>query len=103
MCAFLFCSKYASYIPISSSVFLILVDQFSLKYSTEVELYVVPVICSPICDQKIEVARDTYNHLTNLRLADSSSGESELKIDVLIGADYYWYLLFTNNCTTSTI
>ena len=60
------------------------------KSCTEVELYVVPVICSPICDQKIEVAPDTYNHLTNLRLADSSSGESELKIDALIGANYYW-------------
>ena len=29
----------------------------------------------------------------NLRLADSSSGESKLKIDVLIGADYYWYFI----------
>ena len=39
------------------------------KSCTEVELYVVPVICSPICDQKIEVARDTYNHLNEFNVS----------------------------------
>ena len=56
----------------------------------EVDLYVVPFICKPICDQKIELAQATYEHLISLNLADSSDGKTTLEIDVLIGADFYW-------------
>ena len=56
----------------------------------EVELYVVPYICKPICDQEIELAQATYEHLISLKLADSSDGETKMRIDVLIGADFYW-------------
>ena len=54
------------------------VIDISEKIWGEVELYVVPVICSPVCDQTIEVARDAYEHLMNLRLADSSVNETQL-------------------------
>ena len=60
------------------------------RFSIEVELYVVPLICSPLTGQKIELAQATYEHLIELKLADSSDGKAELKIDVLIGADLYW-------------
>ena len=55
-----------------------------------IEVYVVPFICEPICDQKIEMAQTTFEHLMSLKLADSSDGAAELAIDVLIGADVYW-------------
>ena len=56
----------------------------------EVELYVVPLVCMPLCDQHIELAQKTYKHLVRLELADSSDGEVELQVDLLIGADIYW-------------
>ena len=55
-----------------------------------IELYVVPFICKPICDQPIELAQATYEHLIDLKLADVTDGESKLMINMLIGADYYW-------------
>lgn len=56
----------------------------------DVELYVVPFICSPVCGQHIELAQATFEHLINLPLADSTDGISELEVDVLIGEDFYW-------------
>lgn len=62
----------------------------SKEFIIEVDLYVVPLICSPLTGQRIELAQATYRHLLSLNLADSSYGAAELKIDVLIGADLYW-------------
>ena len=56
----------------------------------DIEVYVVPFICSPICNQEIDLAKATYEHLISLPLADSTDGKNELEISVLIGADYYW-------------
>ena len=56
----------------------------------EVELFVVTKICSPISCQEIELAQATYEHLVELKLADSTNGSSESEIDVLIGGDSYW-------------
>ena len=55
-----------------------------------VELHVVPFTCSPLTNQKVDLVKTTYGHLTNLPLADCYGGVSQLKIDVLIGADCYW-------------
>ena len=53
--------------------------------------YVVPIICSPLCHQRIEFAKTSYGHLSNLlELADSSSGDAEMPIDILTGSDFYW-------------
>ena len=52
--------------------------------------YAVPSICSPLCHQRIEFAKTSYGHLSNLELADSSSGDAEMPIDILIGSDFYW-------------
>ena len=52
----------------------------------------VPLICEPICGQPISRARDTFEHLSGLDLADSSyqEGAQELEVEILIGSDYYW-------------
>ncbi|XP_065675822.1 uncharacterized protein LOC136092029 [Hydra vulgaris] len=52
-------------------------------------------ICAPINGQYINLAQEKYKHLHNLRLADSNLQNGNLRIDVLIGADYYW--LFIEN------
>ena len=56
------------------------------------EAYSVPTICSPISSQSIKVALEEYPHLCGLNLADSStlSGDNDVEVDILIGADYYW-------------
>ena len=33
-------------------------------YCGRIELYVVPFICKPLCDQQIDLAQATYEHLT---------------------------------------
>ena len=58
--------------------------------SVEVELYVVPKICSPLSEQTIELAQVTHEHLIDLKMADFNNGSSDLKIDVLIGGNFYW-------------
>lgn len=47
-------------------------------------------ICKPLASQTIELAVENYEHLKNLKLADSNPTNSSLKIDVLIGSDFYW-------------
>ena len=55
------------------------------------DAYSVPTICSPITNQSIKVALEEYPHLRGLSLADNPSMvDSDMEVDVLIGADYYW-------------
>ena len=53
----------------------------------------VPVICAPLQNQCIELPRDNIPHLQGLELVDNSSGHSELEIDLLVGADFYWIFI----------
>ena len=55
-----------------------------------VDFNVVPEICQPISDQKIELAQATYEHLKGLELSDKTDGNDKLAVDVLIGANFYW-------------
>ena len=68
--------------------------QLSITSIDGMELYVnaysVPIICSPLSNQATNVAVERYPHLQGIELADLSTGSSEIEIDVLIGADYYW-------------
>ena len=50
----------------------------------------VHVICAPLQNQCIELSRDNIPHLQGLELADNSFGHSELEIDLLVDADFYW-------------
>ena len=53
-----------------------------------INAFVVPLICSPISNQVIDLAKDIYPHLKNLPLADSGDGLTDMEIDVMIGADF---------------
>ena len=68
--------------------------QVSITATDGLELYVnafsVPIICSPISDQAVDLAVNTYPHLSGLSLADNSSSSNDVDIDILIGADFYW-------------
>ena len=59
------------------------------------DAYSVPTICSPISNQSIKVALEEYPHLRGLNLADtpSMSDSSDVEVDILIGADYYWKII----------
>ena len=56
---------------------------FYLNFST------VPMICSQLSGQCIELAKHKFPHLHGLKLADSNGGHSQLDVDLLIGADSY--------------
>ena len=56
-------------------------------------LLTVPMICQPLSAQPISLARDKYEHLCEMDLADFSNGDDDLEIDVLIGSDHYWKLV----------
>ncbi|XP_068715994.1 uncharacterized protein [Montipora foliosa] len=56
--------------------------------------YVVPVICSPVSNQRSRTTLECYPYLQGLRLACDTS--DSVSVDVLIGADYYWSF-FTGN------
>ena len=64
------------------------------EIAIEVDMYVVPNICAPITGQTIELAQATYEHLIELDLADKTNGSNKLKIDVLIGGDFYEKIVF---------
>ena len=49
-----------------------------------IELFVVPKICLKISNQKVKVAKTTYKHLVNLTLAENSSMNEKLNINLLI-------------------
>ncbi|CAB4002148.1 Hypothetical predicted protein [Paramuricea clavata] len=54
---------------------------------TQVEGFVVPVICAPLGNQEIDRAQVEYKHLSDLNLADNNEGDGVAEIDLLIGAD----------------
>jgi hypothetical protein len=58
----------------------------------ELQLLTTPIICEPITAQPIALCANSYEHLSDLRLADSSDGKTAMEVDLLIGSDYYWKL-----------
>ena len=61
-------------------------------------LYVMPTICEPLVGQPIAACLENHPHLRGLELADFSTSESNLPVDVLIGSDYYWELVTGSVC-----
>ena len=53
--------------------------------------YAVPVICSPLANQRVDVAEKLFPILKDLDLSDGKRGPHE--IDLLIGVDYYWTII----------
>jgi hypothetical protein len=60
-----------------------------LGTNQRLELFVVPHICDPLMHQPVSMSSKKYSHLSQLDLADPSSGEM-LEVDLLIGSDFYW-------------
>ncbi len=60
----------------------------------EIELHFLttPIICEPLPAQPIALCINSYEHLLELRLADSSDGNATMEVDLLVGSDYYWEL-----------
>ena len=66
------------------------------KKNVYVEALVIPTICSNLYNQNSNsVISSNYPHLKNLKLAQKSN-ETCLKIDILVGLDYYYNFIFGN-------
>lgn len=59
----------------------------------QLSLYVVPLICEPLVSQPIAACAKENQHLVSLELADYSEGDQGLKVEILVGSDYYWDLV----------
>ena len=68
---------------------LTLVNRKNSAKST-VDACVVPTICSKLCNQTIDAAKENYEALYGLEMADNNDVSTELDIQVLVGANYYW-------------
>ena len=55
-----------------------------------IEAICVPVICSPLHNQRFSTSGNHYPHLTNLDLADCYDTSDELEINILVGLDFYY-------------
>ena len=67
------------------------VVEFIIKTNTgpvKVEAFV-SEISYPLRDQNTEVAKERYQHIKSLNLADKNN-EDYVNIDILIGSNYYW-------------
>lgn len=52
---------------------------------------VVPLICSPLCNQEVKFAKEHFTHLRDLTLSENLCTDGEtLEVHVLIGSDHYW-------------
>ena len=60
-----------------------------------IEAICTPDICDPLTNQNVKAVSTNYNHLKNLKLADSSNTDTK-SVNILIGLDYY-YLFVTGD------
>ena len=56
-------------------------------------LYVTSTICEPLISQPISACVMQCPQLLRLELADSSSADISMLVDMLTGANYYWQLM----------
>ena len=67
--------------------------QFYIEGTNGENLYVsayVHNICSPLNGKQIDVAKQSYDHLKEIKLADSNPYNSDLEVDILISGSFYW-------------
>ncbi len=60
------------------------VGDISGRFRTQIEAFVVPVICAPLGNQEIDRAQVEFQHLSDLNLADNNEGDGVVEIDLLI-------------------
>ena len=61
--------------------------------SIEITFLSVPLMYEPLHNQSILQAVENYHYLSNLELADDSSENDCLEVDILVGSDNYWKLV----------
>ena len=71
----------------SSEVKILNVETSSYKI---INTLVIPLICTPLFDLGVSIAKNQYDHLKYLKLSDSSDSKFSCNLDILNGADYYW-------------
>ena len=59
-----------------------------------IETICTPDICDPLTNQNVKAVSTNYNHVKNLKLADSLNADTE-NINILMGL--YYYLFVTGN------
>jgi len=61
-----------------------------LSESSKVQMtaLAVPLICSPLTDQAVQFAQQSYSHLADLELADHPTEDCGSEVDLLIGNDF---------------
>ena len=53
----------------------------------------VPLICEPLTRHTLALAKNMYDHLSDLQLADYLTETAPADVDILIGSDQYWQLV----------
>ena len=66
------------------------VGGLSQSSGVQMTAHAVPLICSPLVNQVVQFAQQSYSHLVDLKLGDQSSEDCVSQVDVLIGNDFYW-------------
>ena len=49
-----------------------------------------PIICEPLNTCPITLYTSSYEHISDLVLADHLCQDKSTEVDILLGADYYW-------------
>ena len=58
----------------------------------ELRLLTTPIICEPLNTRPITLGTNSYEHISDLILADEFDRDGITEVDMLLGADYYWEL-----------
>ena len=63
-------------------------SRFDNASKVTINARVMPMICTPLTDQHTDFARQNYEHLKTLELAETGEGTGQ--VDILVGSDFYW-------------
>ena len=77
------------------SVDIVPLNVITSNKTINIEAICTPDICDPLTNQNVKAVSTNYNHLKNLKLADSSNTDTK-SVNILIGLDYY-YLFVTGD------
>ena len=73
------------------------VVHFSIKLldgkDMQMSAYSVPLICEPLSGQTVDLAKNMYDFLSDLHLADYPREAGPAEVHILIGSDQYWQLV----------
>ena len=59
----------------------------------QLPMLTVPFICEPLSHQPSICARESFDHLDGLELADPLPVDCQLRLNILVGSDHYWRIV----------